>query len=425
MLRSIPSKLGGVFILFFSILILFSFNVIRNRTNLVFNWIDYKFKFFLWNDVLLNVIDFFFSYKKEFFFWFFLVNCILLGIIGGKPIDYPYLIFGRLFTFFYFYYFFVLLYNYFLNYYFNNFYFYYYHNFKSNIFHIFFICLSTTKLSTKLSNSSTKIRKLYIKFKRRLCKSYIKLKHKLRKFKYKLCKLYVNFKQKLIFVYSLFSFDSLKFYLKKIKKSLRKKIGNFLYNFIMAVRNPVLEKLCFRERYYKFRAWLRKNKKNLKSLKWYGELLIYLWKKIKENFSFKLVFSSLYSFFYFLIIKLIPNIIKHIYYILKFFVKLIKNEILFYFLIFKLYKKHFKILWKEARAQNKIFSRFYFINFWKKFFCLSWYSFKQVYVDLAKDYVGNKKILFWKIFFAINVIFAIKGAFTLCLALFGLSLFKH
>jgi hypothetical protein len=181
---------------------------------------------------LLSIIDFFCMYKKEIFFWFFLVNCILLGIIGGKPIDYPYLIFGRMFTFFYFYYFFILLYNYLLGSYLNNFYIYYCYQ----IFNLFFFSLIC---------KFWKIYELFNKF--NFYKIIFKLKRK-------------------FFFFIYFVFDLLLFSLKELKKSLRKKIGNFLYNFIMRVRNPVLEKLCFRQRYYKFRAWLRKNKKNFRKI---------------------------------------------------------------------------------------------------------------------------------------------------------------
>jgi len=37
-----------------------------------------------------------------FVFWLFLFDCFLLGWIGAKPIAYPFLQLGQLFTFFYF-----------------------------------------------------------------------------------------------------------------------------------------------------------------------------------------------------------------------------------------------------------------------------------------------------------------------------------
>jgi hypothetical protein len=42
-------------------------------------------------------------------FWSFVIICLFLGWIGGKPIEYPFLQLGQLITFLYFLYFFVLL----------------------------------------------------------------------------------------------------------------------------------------------------------------------------------------------------------------------------------------------------------------------------------------------------------------------------
>jgi quinol-cytochrome oxidoreductase complex cytochrome b subunit len=36
------------------------------------------------------------------FFWFFLIDCFVLGWIGGKPIEYPYYTIGVVATLFYF-----------------------------------------------------------------------------------------------------------------------------------------------------------------------------------------------------------------------------------------------------------------------------------------------------------------------------------
>lgn len=49
--------------------------------------------------ILFN-IDF-----DKFLFWFFVVTCFLLGYIGSQPIEYPYLMSGRVLTCFYFLYF--------------------------------------------------------------------------------------------------------------------------------------------------------------------------------------------------------------------------------------------------------------------------------------------------------------------------------
>ena len=45
----------------------------------------------------------------EVLFWFFLFDCLLLGWIGGKPIEAPYYDLGQFFTIFYFIYFFLFL----------------------------------------------------------------------------------------------------------------------------------------------------------------------------------------------------------------------------------------------------------------------------------------------------------------------------
>lgn len=103
MLRSIPSKSFGVVILLLSILILLVFPIFFNYKNLFSNKpvvpADYGGKF------PLEGTQTFYS----FFFWCFVVICIFLGILGGKPMDFPYLVFGRLFTFAYFSYFVIIV----------------------------------------------------------------------------------------------------------------------------------------------------------------------------------------------------------------------------------------------------------------------------------------------------------------------------
>jgi ubiquinol-cytochrome c reductase cytochrome b subunit len=85
-LRSIPDKLGGVVAMFLSIVILVFLpflNISRIRSS--------TFRPF---------------YKI--FFWFFLVDCVILGWIGGNVVETPFIEIGRFATFFYFL-FFVLL----------------------------------------------------------------------------------------------------------------------------------------------------------------------------------------------------------------------------------------------------------------------------------------------------------------------------
>jgi len=85
-LRSIPNKLGGVIMLAFALVSLLVLPYIVNNV--------YKGAFF---ETFKNIL-----------FWFFLVICVLLGWIGQKPIEPPYLIIGQLLTFLYFLYFFIL-----------------------------------------------------------------------------------------------------------------------------------------------------------------------------------------------------------------------------------------------------------------------------------------------------------------------------
>src|SRR5579884_3227535 len=46
--------------------------------------------------------------KNKLLFWLFFGVCIVLGYIGSQPVEYPYVIFGRVFTMLYFLYFLVL-----------------------------------------------------------------------------------------------------------------------------------------------------------------------------------------------------------------------------------------------------------------------------------------------------------------------------
>lgn len=86
-LRSVPNKLLGVILLLASILILLFFPFyVKGKIN----------------SGHLRPL-----YQK--LFWLFFFNCILLGWIGGKPIEEPYYLLGQLFTIFYFIYFLILL----------------------------------------------------------------------------------------------------------------------------------------------------------------------------------------------------------------------------------------------------------------------------------------------------------------------------
>jgi ubiquinol-cytochrome c reductase cytochrome b subunit len=114
MLRSVPSKVGGILVLLLSILVLFTLPYLKRNTvfsqEVHFNWSNRKFLFlgglhWIWVEFL--TMDW-----QKFFCWCFIVNCALLGFIGSQPIEYPYLGSGRVFTLLYFVYFIIL---YFLN----------------------------------------------------------------------------------------------------------------------------------------------------------------------------------------------------------------------------------------------------------------------------------------------------------------------
>lgn len=86
-LRSIPNKLGGVLLLLsaiFVLLLLPFFGHQHTRSS--------QFR------PLAAVL-----------FWFFLVNCLILGWLGGQPVEAPYVLAGQLCTLFYFLYFLAIL----------------------------------------------------------------------------------------------------------------------------------------------------------------------------------------------------------------------------------------------------------------------------------------------------------------------------
>ena len=114
MLRSIPSKIFGVIILALSIFILLFFPLFLFFSTFqpyyLLNWGLKKFQLFKyrWEESFKIYFTFLLN-KYSIFFWLFVINCFLLGIIGGKPVEYPYLILGRISTFFYFYYFYYII----------------------------------------------------------------------------------------------------------------------------------------------------------------------------------------------------------------------------------------------------------------------------------------------------------------------------
>jgi len=111
LLRSIPSKIGGILALLASILILFSLPYIKqtfqHMQEKYSNWSTKKF--ILQKEMSDNLKEIYDFNYDLFFFWFFFLTCFLLGFIGSQPIESPYLDCGRTFSFTYFFYFFGLL----------------------------------------------------------------------------------------------------------------------------------------------------------------------------------------------------------------------------------------------------------------------------------------------------------------------------
>ena len=86
-LRSVPDKLLGVLLLLSAIVALL----------------------FLPFIVKIEKRSFYYSPILKILFWFFVINCIFLGWLGGKPIEYPFLFLSQTATLFYFFYLIILL----------------------------------------------------------------------------------------------------------------------------------------------------------------------------------------------------------------------------------------------------------------------------------------------------------------------------
>lgn len=86
-LRSVPDKLGGVFLMIFSIIIL--------------GLIPFLHK--------INIRSSIFKPLHKIFFWIFLANWFILGWLGGCPIESPFFELGMFCSFFYFFYFIFIL----------------------------------------------------------------------------------------------------------------------------------------------------------------------------------------------------------------------------------------------------------------------------------------------------------------------------
>lgn len=86
-LRSVPDKLGGTILLLLSIFALIIFPFISKP----------------------KVNSSFFRPFYKLFFWFFIMDFIILAWIGGKPVEDPYYFIGQMATFYYFFYFLFLL----------------------------------------------------------------------------------------------------------------------------------------------------------------------------------------------------------------------------------------------------------------------------------------------------------------------------
>ena len=97
-LRSIPNKLGGVLYMFGSLLLLLYLPGIMRIRGIR------KSKL-----ISLYIINPEFRPLSRFFFWLFICDVLLLGWLGGQPVEYPYIFLGSSATVFYFIYLVILL----------------------------------------------------------------------------------------------------------------------------------------------------------------------------------------------------------------------------------------------------------------------------------------------------------------------------
>jgi quinol-cytochrome oxidoreductase complex cytochrome b subunit len=95
-LRSIPDKLLGVVMMFSSLIVLY---LLPNLNNL--KRLD--------NTVSTVILNPEFRPFSRFFFWLFVADVFILGWLGGKPVEYPYSLFGLLATNYYFFHLIVFL----------------------------------------------------------------------------------------------------------------------------------------------------------------------------------------------------------------------------------------------------------------------------------------------------------------------------
>ena len=117
-LRSIPSKIVGVTIMFLSILVLILFPFFILNRSVLLNFHKWHVKLFFKHRKQLerekffkNIMEFIWFRRFDLLFWLVFFNCVFLGLIGSKPIEYPFLTVGRICSLFYFYYFYYLVKN--------------------------------------------------------------------------------------------------------------------------------------------------------------------------------------------------------------------------------------------------------------------------------------------------------------------------
>src|SRR5262249_39817011 len=84
-LRSIPNKTLGVVAMFASILVLYALPFLYNGRTATASFQPFS----------------------RVLFWMFVASSLILGWVGGNPVEYPYYQFGQIATLFYFFYFFI------------------------------------------------------------------------------------------------------------------------------------------------------------------------------------------------------------------------------------------------------------------------------------------------------------------------------